>query len=421
MAGLNDATAGLQAVHQNAAILIDACLTHGGRISEEELEPNTLATLRRHRLVFDVDEDYGYVQVSRVVADLLHHLTQSYKRQLLAGAGHDIVNDLEHITESYRMAEQTGSADLLLRETEAREAVASLIDMLRQTILRFTTYIHSDFSMVSDLDQRIHENKRAIEDAKALNQFFDSLMPSYLKKLAGRSPTLQTLLMKLLRRNLDRLRADLLDATHSLRENLARLERDRTVQHYSHLIDDFYKHYLRNPGYQPDPSMLDRVQTLPQCFIPGEGMKLQASSDIENPAQHEELRGLLAQALERLAPDERVAQEDANETIVTVVEQRNAVMQEEEDPFATAINQFFEAIPALILQASAVSAMDAHQTLSVEEPGDVWLLAVWTRYLTLLADRQSDCDYIAQHVEQVLETFSGNREVRDIHFRSAVQ
>ena len=293
--------------------------------------------------------------------------------------------------------------------------------MLAQTIRRFTTYIHSDFSMVSDLDQRIHENKRAIEDAKALNQFFDSLLPSYLKKLAGRSPTLQKLLMKLLRRNLDRLRADLLDATHALRESLARLERDRTVQRYSHLIDDFYQHYQRNPGYQPDPSMLDRVQTVPKCFAPGEELKLQATSDIENPAQHQDLRGLLAQALERIAPDDRATQEDPGSATVTVVEQRNSLMHEEQDPFITAIDQFFEAIPALTLQAASVSALDAHQALKVGEPADVWLLAVWTRYLTLLADRHADCDYIAQHVEQVLEKFSGNREVSDIHFRSVPQ
>lgn len=418
MAGLNDATAGLLAIHQNAAILIDACLTRGGRISEEELEPSTLATLRRHRLVFDVDEDYGHVQVSRVVAELMHHLTQSYKRQLLAGAGSDIVNDLEHITESYRMAEQNGSADLSLRETEARETVASLIELLRQTIRRFTTYIHSDFSMVSDLDQRIHENKRAIDDAKALNQFFDSLKPDYLQKLAGRSPILQTLLMKLLRRNLDRLRADLIDATHALRTSLARLERDRRVQRYSHLIDDFYQHYLRNPSYQPDPSMLDRVQAVPNCFARSEELRLPTRADIQDLTKHDTLRELLAQALERLTPADRVAQEDAGGAIVPVTEQRNEVMEEEEDPFTEAIDDFFNAIPALILHTSSVSAMEAHKTLNVDEPGDVWLLAVRTRYLTLLADRQSACDFLAEHVEHVLEKFSGNREVSDIHFRS---
>lgn len=414
MARHDDAQKALWALYHHAQLLADACLENRGAIPETAENQQAIEQLRKHRLIFDLDEDRPYSQVSRVVSDLMHHVTQSYQRQVSNADVSGLVEELEHIASAYAAATRTGAqADRELREAQAQELVANLIDTLRQITQQFTGYILHQFSMVTDLDQRILENKRAITKAQDLNRLFDTLTPNYLAGLAGASDTLQYLLMKVLRRNLDRMRGDLVDATHGLRENLAKLEKDLDTRCYSSLIDVFLTHYERNPGYTPDPSLVEGAVNIPDVCATVAPMDLRAIANIEDASQAHSLEeivsGVLRQKVASLNEEGEGAQAPTK-----VTDSRNDIVEEPQDPFDTALDNLFEALPHL-LEVGPTSALEAYRLLDVEHPEEVWLLAVLQRLQTLMADMALVPPFELQAHE--VERYSGNIEVSDIVFR----
>lgn len=417
MARPDDAKAALRALTTHADLLIQACLEEGGRLTEDNENEAALAQLRRHRLVFELDEERQFAQVSRVVSDLMHHVTQSYRRQMSCAAAGGIVQELDSIIEAYKLAWHNSSSDLPLREAEAQETVASLIDTLREITQRFTRYIHSEFSYVSDLDQRIHENRRALQEARDLNELFDTLTPGFLMDWAGAISGLQYLLMKILRRNLDKLRKDLIDATHGLRENLAKLEKDQQARRHSNMIEAFLRHYEQNLSYRPDPGLLEGAEDIPPAFCRVEPMGMRAQPDIDDAAQHDDLRELLAGALNRRDAREREREVSPDRAPVAVQDSREAVVAVEPAPFDRAIDYFFDALPELTAHTGEVSTMAAYQLLEVQEPADVWLLGVYGRYQSHLVE--GNPPYRGQLLEHEVPRYSGNHEVNDIVFRAA--
>lgn len=412
MARPDEAKAALRAIYSHADLLIQACLEDGGQILENSDTAAALQTLRHHRLIFELDVEQQSAQVNRVVSGLIHHVTQSYRRQLSCAAASGIVQELESIVEGYKMAWRSNSNDLPTREAEAQECVASLIDTLREITQRFTRYIHTDFSYVSDLEQRIHENRRALKEANDLNQVFDTLTPRYLEELAGPVSGLQRLLLRTLRRHLAHLRTDLVDATHGLRENLSRLEKDEKALQYSHLIDAFLCHYEQTPNYQPDAGMLEGMERIPPVFCGVDPLTMRAEPDISDVAQHEGFRDLLAAALKRSA--EQVRPQETRREPVKVRDKRKAVVTIERDPFNEAMTHFFEALPLLTQRLGRVSAMDAYYALKVEKPVDVWLMGVFSHH-HIQRDRMPSA-YRSQLTEVRLPLYDGNFIVSDIVF-----
>lgn len=416
MARPDDAKAALRALSTYSDLLIQACLEDGGQIHEDNDTEAALQTLRHHRLIFELDEEYQSAQVSRVVSNLMHHVTQSYRRHLSCAAANGIVQELLSIVEAYKMAWRSNSSDLPLREAEAQESVASLIDMLREITQRFTRYIHTDFSYVSDLEQRIHENRRALQEARDLNQVFDTLTPGYLEEIAGPVSGLQRLLLKTLRRNLAKLRTDLVDATHGLRENLSKLEKDEQALQYSNLIESFLCHYDQMPNYQPDPGLLESLDRIPPVFCEVEPLPMRAEPDITDAAQHDILRDLLSSALKRGAAEERKRSEKRK--TVRVRDNRKAEIAIEPDPFNLALIQFFEALPILTKQLGRVSALQAYHALEVPEPPDVWLMGVFSHHH--IQGNGEKTTYRSELEEVALPHYNGNFSVRDVVFMPAV-
>lgn len=415
MARLDDAKSALRAIMSHADLLIHACTENGGRIPVDSESGAALPSLRQHRLTFELEDDFQSAQVSRVVSDLLHHITRSYRRQLSCAAASGLVQELEGIVEGYRMAwYKHNSPDLRLRESEAQETVAALIDMLREITQRFVRYIHTEFSYVSDLEQRIHENRRALREAEDLNRLFDTISPSYLENQAGPIPGLQHLLVKVLRHNIGRLRQDLGSATHLLRENLAKLEKDEEALRYGSLIDAFLQHYDRNPGYQPDPGLLEAGIHTPPAFCRVESMELRAEPDVYDQAQHDEMRALLGSALKRTEKTSRPEEEVSRRTPVRVRDCRQSTLAVEPDQFSIAIRHFFSALPQLTAQQGRVSAVEAHRILKVPKPMDVWLMGVYYHHIDGFNGRNPP--YYCDLDEKQEPYCTGNHQVRDVTF-----
>lgn len=414
MARPDDARAALRVLNQHAKMVIDACLEDGGRIAESDDNEKALGALRQHRLVFELDEERQQAQVSRVVSELMHHITQSYRRQLSCSAAAGMMEELESVIEAYHLARASGSRDLAMREAEAQEIVAALIDTLRQITQRFTSYIHSEFSYVVDLDQRIHENRRALREAKDLNRLFDTLTPGYLLDKSGASSALQYLLTKILRRNLERLRKDLVDANHGLRENLARLEKDQQARRRSNMVEGFLRHYEQNPGYSPDPGLLEVSRHVPEVFCGVAPVSMRAQPNLDDASQHDDLRLLLAGALNRESARDREKGKAEDAEPVSVRDSRESQVEVAPEPFDQALDYFFDALPRLAMVTPQVSSMAAYELLEVAEPADVWLLGVYGRYQALLGGAAPP--YVANLVEAVVPRYSGNRLVSDIVF-----
>lgn len=417
MARPDDAKAALRALVAHADLIIHACLEEGGRIIEDNENQAALNQLRQHRLVFELDDELQLTQVNRVASDLIHHVTQSYRRQMSCAAANGIVMDLESIIEAFKMADSSHSKDLPLREAEVQELVASLIDTLRGITQRFTRYIHSEFSYVSDLEQRVHENRRALDEVRDLNNLFDTLTPYYLMDLAGSNARLQHLLMKVLRRNIERLRTDVIDAAHGLRENLAKLEKDQEARRQGTLIDGFLSHYEQNPSYNPDPDILEGAEHIPPALSRVDPLLIRSQPDIEDVSQHEELLELLAGALNRQDASERKKDLKSNQPPVAVQDSRDASVLIETDAFNMALDDFFDALPALTRRGEEVSSLSAYDILRVQEPVDVWLLGIFGRHFVNGETRQ--LPYQGSLIGRVIPKYSGSHVISDIVFRKA--
>ncbi|MDT8878360.1 hypothetical protein RSO68_02630 [Halomonas saccharevitans] len=413
MARLDDARNAMKALAKYTDALAEATLEHGGVIYDTPDNRETIQALRHHQLVFHLDEDLPHVQVSRVVGDLMAHVTQSYQRQASSGAVSDLVRELQNVVESYFVARDNGATDDASRKLiEAQEVIASLINTLQAIVVRFTHYIHNRFSTVSDIDLRILENRRALDEAGNINRLLDTLTPSYLMQLARFSRELQYLLTKILARSLSRLRANLVDALHRLTDNLAKLQNDKEVQRQNHVIDAWLQHYERNPRYTPGEDILDEAHGRSPSLFRVEPLEIRAHPAIDDPSQREELDELAENALRRLEPG---ALTDSNVSTerVEVIDQRGAEEVEPEDPLEHALEWFFEALPTLVTQ-QPISAIDAYYKLDVEEPLDFWMLALWESYNMRLEN--GEVVVPVELTERQMGTYDGTRLVEDIVF-----
>ncbi len=298
-------------------------------------------------------------------------------------------------------------------EFEAQEVVADLIDALRMITHRFAGYVRNEFSMVSNLVQRIKENQRAIDEAARLNDLFATITPAELSELAGSDPTLSRLLKHLLGRAVRQCAEELHDALHKLRENLARLEADKKYQRQNELIDSMLQHYQRNPGYQPT---VEQYQHLPKLFAMVDPFKLYAHPPIDSPTEEYALAELAQAALNRVKAANKPERSASESETVDVVDSRDEVYEEVLGEVDQALEHMFELLPELT-EAQSVSSLACLDQLALDIRPDLWNLCVTDHY-----DNSNFADgkrIKITFIETPVPGYNGNHIVEDVVFVSA--
>lgn len=419
MARSDEARAALGALAEHTDLLVQAILEDGGHIESHAETETAIRRLQRHGLVVQLDEQESQVQVAQVVGELVRHVTKSHQRQLSHGAIADLVSELQHVLDLYFLArDQAVIEDERTLFFKLYELVANLVLSLRQISARFASYIQNEFVTISSLELRIRENRRAVDEAHKLNQLLDTIGPSDLMQWSRNLPKVQRLLTNTLSRNLTRIRGDLIDASHRLRENLGKLEKDREVQAWNSLIDALLAHYERNLNYMPSIDLLESALERHAFFSLAEPVELRAFPDLENRVQADELRELAIRALKEIDVQDGPERRELPPA-VPVEDVTGTESVQSEDALDQALAWLFEAVEALA-PTQPVSVGSAYATLQPDTSMRLWLAAAWERYLLLTEDGR--CVGIAgEWVGEVMGPYTGTRIVTDLRFQRSAR
>lgn len=411
MARYDEACSSIALLSRNTELLAEACLENQGVILESEAPPKLITDLLAQRLAFRLDENERYVQVSRVVSELFHHVTQSYRRRLSSGAIEDLFEQLKHAINSYFEVSAAGNAeDRKHYELEVQEVVADLIDSLRMIIQRFSGYVRNEFSIVSNLVQRIKENERAIDEAARLNDLFATITPQELSELARSDLILSRLLKHLLGRAVRECTEELHDVLHKLRENLAKLEADKKYQRQNQLIDGILQHYQRNPGYQPE---VNHYEHLPQLLAMVTPLKLHAHPPIDSLSEEHILAELAQTALSRIKAADKPLKDKLTQQTVDVVDCRGEVYTEQLDEVEQALVDLFEILPELTSKQE-ISSLDCLDLFNLDLRPDLWNLCIVDHYSNSL---YASGEIIKiTFIQKPVSGFNGNHTVEDVVF-----
>lgn len=411
MARYDEASATFSLIARNSELLAEACLENQGTITESDTTPKVISDLLAHRLALRLDEDDNYIQVNRIVSQLFHHVTQSSRRRLSHGAIADLFNDLRHAVESYFEVRSAGSLDdMRTYEKAIHEIVSDLQYFLHTITIQFAGYVRNEFSTVSNLNQRIRENQRAIKEAESLNKLFSDITPEELSQLARSDLMLSKLLSQRLNREVRNCVKELHDVYHRLSENLTKLESDEKYQRQNKLIDSMLAHYERNPSYQPSINSLDR---LPRLFSIVTPFKFVTHPPIDNPIEE----GLLAEyaqvALNRVKASDKPVREIVKLEPVLVTDNSGLTVTQELCDIQQALINMFAVLHELT-ERGAVSSLDCLKMLKIDMHPKFWNLCVIDHYMN--SDYGSGKEIQIRYIQEPVPNYNGNFIVNDIMF-----
>lgn len=253
MARRHDAQSTLRALAKYGEAILEAHLTNGNRIPDQDDQQNLIETLEHHRLVWRIG-DAEDLQLKRVLVDFLDHITESERRHYASAHVSALWQQLEDLFRQYLESKRRVSlTDVDRLENEIKELLASVIEDIRNSTEAFAGYVTTGFAYVTDIELRIQENKRVIEQAGRLIALFESFRIPELAEQAGNDPFLKRLLLRHLPATLESSQKNLTYTLNNLRQMLVRLRED---QRLSRLIGAFESEFANNPGFEPSLSII---------------------------------------------------------------------------------------------------------------------------------------------------------------------
>lgn len=248
------ANSALKALGNYGEEILKAFLQANGRIEDVPENDALIQVLRKHRMIWRLDDADSY-QIRNVVTRLLDHITESHRRH----SAHEHIAGqwvyLQDRFDAYRIAINNGLVeDRRNLEDEIPERILELIEDIRQAATGFNQYVTSEFAYINNLELRIRENDRVLGRAHSLNVLFDSFSITEMAQLSLGEPFLEKLLQKHLPGALEKSRKDLGHALFQLRKLLSRLQEEQKMVK---LLSMFEGVYANNPGFMPDIEDVD--------------------------------------------------------------------------------------------------------------------------------------------------------------------
>lgn len=403
--------------------ILEACLEHQGRLFiGDEATERAAESLIARRMAYRLGDDDDII-ISRVLGDFIHQVTQSQRRRVSSGEVHDQWEQLDHEVENYSLVRiKNGSqADIDHYRRLSEDAAYSFIDTMRVVVERFSEYISNDFRSISNLDIKIRETERALEQAQKTNALFETINFERLYEMAGGDPFLIDLLTRKLAREVKRMSRDTADALHHMKRNLASLRKESAeLERQNSLIDGIITHYDQNPSFEP---ILEIDKDTPDCFKMVGGMELAAYPDLESRGHQEALTALAKNSVSKLVRDDGSHEDESrrkelNKT-VDVEDHDNQTEVFEEEPEERVVREFFQILPEALAMRDNVSAMWFHQHLDDPYESGLWLLAIMQHYFSLPDVEKADLSL--EYVTTELEDHNGNHVLQDLKFSLSAQ
>lgn len=407
-----DAKAAVGALHRHTDALSDVCYLNQGQIDEVADNDTMISTLQKNKLAYPIDGLSGY-QLHGKVRGLFDHVTRRHRYRESHSRLAGIIEDLESSILSYRHAKTKVHTDVDFALSEVKEIVMDIMDAIGDTVEMFHSVVNDEFSVVSDIDERIRQTRRCIDDISKINIVFESLGVSQMQRWVNVDLQLENLLMKILKSHVDRCLLDLVASGRKLHDMLAKLITDKKFQHVNNLIDAFSGKFKKDPGYRPN---IDSVETPPDCLMQSEAIFIGGYANTDSAIDEVTLGDIAQTAMEKR--EAKLTKEHPEAENITVEHRTSETIEEEIDPLIISVEQLFDALMSPAAPDS-LSACYAYRALNVNATLEDWMLTVMSYYSA--QKRAIDPLWklrISTHTE---EPINGTHYVDDITFeRKAV-
>ena len=256
MANLDEAVKVLKLIARNAELLVSSHLNDGGEISVTDENELLIRSLKSSRLVWQMDESES-VQISSVLTRLIDHSMVNYRRHI----AHEAISDLwQHIThlindQYYPAKAKCATKDIERVTSEIQESCFELIEMVHTSTIRFSEYISSKFAFISNVDLRIKKNEQVILQAQKLNDLLNTFTFDELEMTCGSDGYLRKLFLKILSKEIEKSRRNLLNSLHQLTDLLHSLRESAEI---NRLLESFERKYDNDRGFAPSIESLTK-------------------------------------------------------------------------------------------------------------------------------------------------------------------
>lgn len=216
---------------------------------DDEKGGQIVERLIRARLARRNDE-HGEPRLNSALASLIDHGLKNARR-LQSGSGLELMlKEIEEKIDSYRAALAANAKDdalELLRTIE--EDAGDLVEALHETAQTIWRQVDREFSWITSLEMKIHENKKIIDRVKGLLSALDDLGPLAINQLAGKDPALINIFHRArLSHVMAECRNDISDALDRLSQMLFAFNETRKQ---GRLIQKLNALYQNSTGYLP--------------------------------------------------------------------------------------------------------------------------------------------------------------------------
>jgi hypothetical protein len=395
------------ALYRNIATIDESCFMSRGQIADIPDNNNAIRALQKNNLAYFVDDTMG-IQVHSTVRRLLNHVTKRYRLRETHQAFAGMIEELRNAIQNYQFAKNKNQDDKLLYQDQIHEFTLDIMSELTDTIQSFAHVVGNEFSTISSIDIRIRETTRCKNEIAKLNEVFSSLSVADIRDWAGSDLMLERLLMKTLKSHVDKCLKELSTTAHRLLEMIAKLIKDKEIQRLNLLIDSFYTHYQKNPGYIPE---LGSVMDLPPAFNRINSIKITSRADIDSAIDEDLLSNIAISVMQNVS---RENVNDNQDEEVEVTDERGKSIEGDVDTLEENVDFFFDALLNEESDMTELTALKAHELLEVDAEPEDWMLCLMEHYEAQKSELTGKIKLTLD--EKVIMPFNGNHYVRDISF-----
>ncbi|MGN0894755.1 MAG: hypothetical protein ACI4ND_07140 [Succinivibrio sp.] len=402
-----------KAIYKHYDLLSSACINHSGILSFTEDE-KILEELKSQKLLYVLDENLEY-RLNGKVRTLIEYLEGHFRFHQRHGL---IAENLEALKEAIAKYNRIyHKADLRSRShavDEVRDYIFDLTDNLHDSIISFYHLVDEDYSLVSDIDEKLYQMNRCSAELGKINEIFKRLTVGKLEEeFQSDDPTINRLIFKDLSKIVAVGINELSVLSDKVVKRIDKLNQEKQSLKHNHLIDIFAKNYEDKPDFIPNIDSYD----IPDKFMDCEPLELCYLPDLSPSA--EDIPDIYREYAAEIALSEHNIKEKISpEKSPEFRDNRGQTVKPEKTEIEKRVDSFVQATLSRKVTKD-LSASLGYKLLKIDEL-DIslvdWIYILMLRYLELPA---------VVRVQIVLEpiklslhpTFSGNIFFNDIVFK----
>ncbi|MCG9580354.1 hypothetical protein L1D13_12775 [Vibrio tubiashii] len=398
----------VRALSTHTEVVDEACYEQAGVLHHSESNKAAIAALTKHQLAYHLDDENG-VQVHSSVKRLLDRVTSRYRFRERHGEFSNQIENLDYAVDSYRRVKDFNDDKKQHYLDEIREITVEINDALVETVSSFHRVVADEFSMVTDVDDKIRQIGRCKREIGRINSIFEHLSVKKLREWVQTDIHLERILLKLLKSKIDIALKDLNVSNKKMVDMLAKLQRDKKSSKLNRIIDVFASKFQDDKTFSPS---IDSIECLPDCLSQVSETEVRAYGNTNSDIQADDLIDLAVRAL---ASCERKKGRATDLDSIEVTDVREDEEEFELNEVDEALELMFEAIksnPNIL----PLSAAQSYTLFDLDIELEDWLLLV-DGYISAQKVGLKSIVQVKEEREVVLP-YDGNVIISDIVFET---